>query len=260
MNKNDVGLYRDDGLILLRNKNGRKTEQTRQVIVKVFKDVGFQLEIETNLKLVNFLDVTFNLSESTYHPYKKPNDELLYIHTSSDHPPQVIKQLPDSISERLSKNSSNEQIFNSTKVEYEEALNRNGYTTKLEYNNQQSNDSTRNRKRNIIWFNPPYSKSVSTNVAKKFLHLIDKHFPRDNNLHKIFNRNTVKVSYSCTQNMSQIIKNQDTENSSKVVSNEARNNNQDIYAANSFGMITLECCDNENLLVSFCNSSLVLLS
>ena len=38
-----------------------------------------------------------------------------------------------------------------------------------------------------------------------FLQLIDRHFPPTNKLHKIFNRNTVKVSYSCIQNISEII-------------------------------------------------------
>ena len=37
-----------------------------------------------------------------------------------------------------------------------------------------------------------------------FLQLIDTHFPLANKLHKIFNRNTIKVSYSCTGNLSQI--------------------------------------------------------
>ena len=60
------------------------------------------------------------------------------------------------------------------------------------------------RKRKIIWFNPPFNANVSTNVAKTFLRLIDKHFPRSHKLNKIFNRNTVKVSYSCTENMANI--------------------------------------------------------
>ena len=74
------------------------------------------------------------------------------------------------------------------------------------------NTSTTNQKktkmgmRNIIWFIPPFSKPVSTNVAKIFLQLVTKHFPRSHKLHKIFNRNTVKVSYSCMNNMSKIIK------------------------------------------------------
>ena len=36
---------------------------------------------------------------------------------------------------------------------------------------------------------------MSTNFAEQFLDLLDKHFPQNNQLHKIFNRNTVKVSY-----------------------------------------------------------------
>ena len=44
------------------------------------------------------------------------------------------------------------------------------------------------------------------NVAKTFLRLTNKHFPRSNKLNKIFNRNTVKVSYSCSENMTNIIK------------------------------------------------------
>ena len=36
--------------------------------------------------------------------------------------------------------------------------------------------------------------------------MINRHFPKSHRLHKIFNRNTVKVSYSCMQNMSKIYK------------------------------------------------------
>ena len=65
--------------------------------------------------------------------------------------------------------------------------------------------SKKARKRNILWFNPPFDLSVSTNVAKKFLCLIDMHFPKHHRYHKLFNRNTVKVSYSCMPNMAAII-------------------------------------------------------
>jgi len=64
----------------------------------------------------------------------------------------------------------------------------------------------RNRPRNIIWFNPPYSENVQTNIARSFLHLVDKHFPRSHILHKVFNRNNVKISYSYTNKMANIIK------------------------------------------------------
>ena len=62
-----------------------------------------------------------------------------------------------------------------------------------------------NRQRDIIWFNPPYSKSVSTNVGKYFLKLLDKHFPKRHKLNKIFNRNTIKISYSCMPSMKAVM-------------------------------------------------------
>ena len=41
---------------------------------------------------------------------------------------------------------------------------------------------------NVIWFNPPYSKNVKTNIARDFLRLLDKHFPPSHKLYSIFNR------------------------------------------------------------------------
>ena len=203
LGRTHVGLYRDDGLGIVKNLNAQQIDRTRKKIIKIFKDIGFDIEIETNLKEVDFLDITFNLASETYKPYKKPNDNLMYVNTSSNHPQQVIKQLPASISKRLSDNSSNESIFKEAKVEYEKALKESGYKETLRYKPKQP--KKRNRKRNIIWFNPPFSKNVETSIAKKFLLLVDKHFPRTNDLHKIFNRNNLKVSYSTTENMKQII-------------------------------------------------------
>ena len=63
------------------------------------------------------------------------------------------------------------------------------------------------QQRKITSFNPPFNISVATNVAKMFLSVIDKHFPKDKRLSKIFNRNTIKVSYSCLPNVKQTISN-----------------------------------------------------
>ena len=104
----------------------------------MFKDTGFSIDIQTNIKEVDFLDVMLNLQNDTYRPYKKANDKLLYIHSSLNHPPQIIKQLPNSISERLPKNSSNQEVFNKAKVEYEDALKKSGYNRDLKYTNNKS--------------------------------------------------------------------------------------------------------------------------
>ena len=104
INKNKMGLYRDDGLLFLRGANGQKTNKTRKNIVEISKNIGFQIDIVTNLKVVNFLDATFNLTNRTFRRYKKPNDKLLYIQISSNHLLQIIKQRPIVINERLNHN------------------------------------------------------------------------------------------------------------------------------------------------------------
>lgn len=53
------------------------------------------------------------------------------------------------------------------------------------------------RRRNITWYNPPFSKRLFSNVGKKFLNIVKESFPNSNPLRKIFNKNTLKVSYSC---------------------------------------------------------------
>ena len=52
---------------------------------------------------------------------------------------------------------------------------------------------------------PPYAMNVKTNIGKEFFKLLNKHFPLNNELNKLFNKNTVKLSYSCTKNMDAII-------------------------------------------------------
>ena len=143
----------------------------------MLKEIGLKIEIETNLKIENFLDDTFNLTNSTYKPYRKLNDNLQYIHISSNHPPHIIKHLPDSIEKRLSNNSSNEQDFNSVKPEYEKALkdsaNKN---VNLKYRARRGHRKENILNGEVICFNPPYSKQVSTNIAKRFLNFLDQHF------------------------------------------------------------------------------------
>ena len=171
-------------------------------------DCGLKISVSANQKSVDFLDVTFNLDTDKYQPYTKPNSEIRYIHKNSNHPPNIINQLPKAIAIRLSKISSNEEVFMTTKGQYEKALYDSGFSTKLEYidySDSRKNKDQRQRKRNIIWFNPPYSTNVKTHIGKIFFKLLNKHFPKSNKLYKIFNRNTVKISYSCMKNLNSII-------------------------------------------------------
>ena len=53
---------------------------------KTFKDLGLKITCKTNLTIGNALDVTLDLHNNRYHPYRKPNDTPTYIHTESNHP------------------------------------------------------------------------------------------------------------------------------------------------------------------------------
>ena len=60
--------------------------------------------------------------------------------------------------------------------------------------------SSRQHHSKILLFNPTYSCAVIKNIAKKFLQLLDQHFPPLKKFHKIFSRNNaIKVSYYCTK-------------------------------------------------------------
>ena len=143
------------------------------------------------------------MENNIYRPFKKNNSTLLYIDNGSNHPPNIKRQLPLMIEKRLTELSCNEHEFNKCKGDYEKALSDSGYHHRLRYS--PAPPKRRNRSRNITWFHPPYNAAVKTNIGKKFLELIDKHFPPHNKYSKIFNRNTLKLSYSCTPSMKNII-------------------------------------------------------
>ena len=153
--------------------------------------------------------MTLNLSQGTHSPYNKPNNTPQYVHSLSNHPPAVLKSIPEGVNKRLSSLSSNQEIFEKTAPQFQEALARSGYKHKLKFtpHNEDAPTKRKNRcrKRNVLWFNPPFNSSVKTNVGQEFLKLVDKCFPPSNPLSRIFNRKTVKVSYSTTNNMQGII-------------------------------------------------------
>ena len=57
------------------------------------------------------------------------------------------------------------------------------------------------RKKNITWFNPPHNKSLKANTERIFIKLISKHVPPNHKFVKIFNKNTIKLSYCCMLNI-----------------------------------------------------------
>lgn len=156
---------------------------------------------------MDFLDVTFNLNDGTYKPFMKPNNRPLYVHKESNHPPGILKNIPLATNRRISSISSNEAIFNAAAPAYQEALKASGYNHKLKFEPiiENTHKKKRNRKRQETFFNPPFSQNVATNIGKKFFNALDSSFPPGHPLHKLLNRNTVKLSYRTMPNMGQNI-------------------------------------------------------
>ena len=119
------------------------------------------------------------------------------------------------ISDRIPENPSGKNHFDRATSDYNIALKNSEFNENVTYISSPSKRQT--RKRQIIWFNPPYSANVKTNVGKIFMRLINKHFPRHHKYYKLFNRNNIKLSYSCMPNMNNVIR----KHNSKIMKNPA---------------------------------------
>ena len=58
----------EDGLTVLKNESGPQSEHVKKIIRKIFKEHELDIIIQCNMKIVNYLDVTFNLNDGTYKP------------------------------------------------------------------------------------------------------------------------------------------------------------------------------------------------
>ena len=103
----------------------------------------------------------------------------------------------------MCKLSSNEEIFENAIQPYQEALVRAGYNYQLRFyqvNTNKKSKNNRTRSRNCVFWNPPYSKNVKTNLIAEFLKIV-KNFPQHNILKPMINTNKIKASYRTVPNM-----------------------------------------------------------
>ena len=119
--------------MLLHGKSGRLADKARKTLHTIFHDLGLKITAEVNNHIVNFLDVTLNLQEETFSPYRKPNNDPLYVDSRSNHPPSIIKHIPEAINKRISTLSSDQTSFNLSAPFYQNALRRSNYNTTLQY-------------------------------------------------------------------------------------------------------------------------------
>ena len=79
-----------------------------------------------------------------------------------------------------------------------------GCKSKMKFDEQPS--TSRNRNKKIIWFNPQFNQNVKTNIGKLFFKSVRKNFLKNHIFRKIFNLNTLKLSYNSMANLQSLIK------------------------------------------------------
>ena len=74
--KENIGLYRDDGLAIIKNRSARLADKREKSSTKFLNNLTKNHSgSKINLHVVNFLDVTFDLTTGKHKPYRKPSDD-----------------------------------------------------------------------------------------------------------------------------------------------------------------------------------------
>ena len=92
-----IGLYHDDSISSIPNRDAPKCSSIQKKIIRAFEFLGFKIQISSNIKIANFLDVTLNLSDNSYRSFLKMNQYPSYNNVNSNHPSSIIKQVPTAI-------------------------------------------------------------------------------------------------------------------------------------------------------------------
>ena len=101
LQKDNAGLYTNDGLGATKELSGLEMESKQKQIIDIFTKFGLSTTIQINLHVGDFLDIQFNLKTNSYEPYMKPSNVPVYINKNYNHPPQVLKELPETTEKRI---------------------------------------------------------------------------------------------------------------------------------------------------------------
>ena len=136
----NAGCYRDDGLLVTQARP-QHVESQKKKLCEMFNRHGLNIEVSANIRVIDFLDVLFDLNKENYAPYMKPGDTPKYVSNDSDHPKKILKNVPVSVQKRLSGISSNEEVFRAAARPYQISLNRAGYDHILVYDEDAQNNN-----------------------------------------------------------------------------------------------------------------------
>ena len=63
-NEGDIGSYRGGGLATFTDKSSTQLEKIKKKFQRLFKEYDLEITVESNQKIVNYLDVTLNFKDS----------------------------------------------------------------------------------------------------------------------------------------------------------------------------------------------------
>ena len=164
----NIGLDRDDRLAIS-NTTPRDTVNNKKEICCIFNHNGLRITIEANKQTINFLDVTFNLNKNTYQPFTKsytthtirpPREQPPTNHHKEHAPRHQQKTVIPFIRQSILR-PSRSSIPKSIRL------------LRVPVHSTLRTNKRKNRQRNILWYNPPFSKNISTNIGHRFLALVD---------------------------------------------------------------------------------------
>ena len=72
----------------------RGVEQLKKKLAAIFRKQKLEITIEANKKHVEFLDIYMDLEKEEFGPFMKQNDVPVYVDAGSNHPPQVLENIP----------------------------------------------------------------------------------------------------------------------------------------------------------------------
>ena len=76
------------------------------------------------------------MNDQTYKPYRKPNNDPVYVNKHSNHSPNIINEVPKALSKRLTSISCNKNVFDRNIGIYNIALKNSGFDPILTYDEQ----------------------------------------------------------------------------------------------------------------------------
>ena len=80
------------------NHNGHQNDKVREEMIDLFKQHHLNLQIKCNLNILDYLDITFDLTTGLFKPYNKTKNISRYVTAKSNHVPSILKEIPKSVS------------------------------------------------------------------------------------------------------------------------------------------------------------------